>query len=417
MATVTINDLPEQTSVVGTDYVVVQNPTDTLKMHLSTLTAASDASVTAHINDTTGAHAASAISAAPSASPMIGTDVQTQLGQAGSQINTNTAAITNNTTALNNHISNPAGAHAASAVSATPTAPITGATVQAELNSAAGLISTNTTNITNNTTALNNHTSGTTAVHQASAIVVSPSGNLSSVNVQLALQELQSDIDTAMTQAAADTRYVNVTGDSMTGVLTISTDTTGELRTAATNGDRLQFDAYNIDAYQPSTAGTPFINIGLADRGSGKPDVYLPGGVIMGDLYMRLTKAGTYIRLRNEAPVDLDQAVSQRYVNDRTRGINNQSATTYAPVLADEYKMVTLSNAAAITVTMPSDATQAFPVGAEISWLWLGVGKPSFVAGSGATLNGRFLGMQARYAQATTKKIAANTWVVYGDLA
>ena len=47
--------------------------------------------------------------------------------------------------------------------------------------------------------------------------------------------------------------------------------------------------------------------------------------------------------------------------------------------------MVTLSNAAAITVTLPQNTTTAFPIGAEIDFLWLGVGQPTFAAGSGAT--------------------------------
>ena len=50
--------------------------------------------------------------------------------------------------------------------------------------------------------------------------------------------------------------------------------------------------------------------------------------------------------------------------------------------------MVTLSNAAAITVTLPQNTAAAFPVGAEVDFLWLGVGQPTFAAGTGATVNG-----------------------------
>src|SRR5262245_56536443 len=100
------------------------------------------------------------------------------------------------------------------------------------------------------------------------------------------------------------------------------------------------------------------------------------------------------------------------------RGIVDVTTTTYAPLITDEGQMVTLSNAAAITVTMPSDATTAFPVGAEIDFLWYGVGQPTFAAGAGATLNGTpSLRLRARYSACTMKKMAANTWGVMGDMA
>ena len=100
------------------------------------------------------------------------------------------------------------------------------------------------------------------------------------------------------------------------------------------------------------------------------------------------------------------------------RPLNAQTGTTYAPVVADENTMVTLSNAAAITVTLPSNATQAFPIGAEVDFLWLGVGQPTFVAGSGATVNATpGLKLRGRYSAATAKKIATDGWIVLGDLA
>jgi hypothetical protein len=97
--------------------------------------------------------------------------------------------------------------------------------------------------------------------------------------------------------------------------------------------------------------------------------------------------------------------------------LNAQTGTTYTPVVADENRLVTLSNASAINVTMPQDSVAAFPVGAEVDFLWLGVGQPTFVQGTGATLNGTpGLKLRARYSAATAKKIAANSWVMLGDL-
>ena len=99
------------------------------------------------------------------------------------------------------------------------------------------------------------------------------------------------------------------------------------------------------------------------------------------------------------------------------RTVKASTATTYTPILSDENQMITLSNAAAITVTLPDDAAQAFVTGSEVDFLWLGVGRPTFAAGGGAIVNGTpGLGLRARYSAATAKKVAANTWVVIGDL-
>ncbi len=97
--------------------------------------------------------------------------------------------------------------------------------------------------------------------------------------------------------------------------------------------------------------------------------------------------------------------------------VKNFTSNAVAPVLADENCLCTLSNAAAITITMPSDATAPFQINAEVSYLWLGVGQPTFLAGPAAVVNATpGLKMRARYSAATAKKIAANTWVIIGDL-
>lgn len=99
------------------------------------------------------------------------------------------------------------------------------------------------------------------------------------------------------------------------------------------------------------------------------------------------------------------------------RTIKADTSTAYAPILSDENQMITLSNAAAITVTLPSNATQAFPIGSEVDFLWLGLGQPTFAAGSGATVNGTpGLKLRLQYSAATAKKISTNGWVMIGDL-
>ena len=78
---VTIDQLPEQTALEDSNMLIVQDSGVTKKLPASTLRAITSDALTAHINDPTGAHPASAISTTPSAAGINGPDVQAQLGQ------------------------------------------------------------------------------------------------------------------------------------------------------------------------------------------------------------------------------------------------------------------------------------------------------------------------------------------------
>ncbi len=55
-------------------------------------------------------------------------------------------------------------------------------------------------------------------------------------------------------------------------------------------------------------------------------------------------------------------------------GINAQTGTTYTTVLADNGRLVTLTNGSAIAVTIPPNSSVAYPVGAQINLAQLGAG-------------------------------------------
>lgn len=106
-----------------------------------------------------------------------------------------------------------------------------------------------------------------------------------------------------------------------------------------------------------------------------------------------------------------------------SRTINAQTGTTYTFVLADgsgagSQPLVTLSNAGAITVTVPANGTAAFPVGTQIDCIQQGAGKVSFTPAGGVTINSKAsnLSIAAQYVSATLIKTATNTWTLIGDL-
>jgi hypothetical protein len=97
---------------------------------------------------------------------------------------------------------------------------------------------------------------------------------------------------------------------------------------------------------------------------------------------------------------------------------NAQTGTTYTLVLADAGKMVTLTNASAITLTIPTNATVAFPVNTRIDLLQYGAGQVT-VAGAGVTIqsSGAKLKLTGQYSGASLWKKATDTWVLIGDIA
>lgn len=99
--------------------------------------------------------------------------------------------------------------------------------------------------------------------------------------------------------------------------------------------------------------------------------------------------------------------------------VNAQTGTTYTLTSADASKLVTLSNASAITLTVPQDSAAELPIGTEIDLVQLGAGQVTVAAGTGATLrvSGLTAKARAQYSKLKVEKIAANTWIVSGDLA
>jgi hypothetical protein len=89
--------------------------------------------------------------------------------------------------------------------------------------------------------------------------------------------------------------------------------------------------------------------------------------------------------------------------------VNTQTGTSYTLVLADQGGLVTLSNASAVTVTIPTNASVAYATGTVINLLNLGAGSVTVSAAGGVTLNGSATTL-AQNAQVTLIKLGTNTW-------
>jgi len=126
----------------------------------------------------------------------------------------------------------------------------------------------------------------------------------------------------------------------------------------------------------------------------------------------------------SEAYIDGD-ILSASDVNGTNEGINDlafgvfnaQTGTTYTLALTDVAKVVTLTNAAAITVTVPTNASVAFPIGTQILLYQGGAGAVTIAGDSGVDVrNQAGLEMGGQYAVAGLLKLDTDEWVAFGNL-
>jgi hypothetical protein len=100
---------------------------------------------------------------------------------------------------------------------------------------------------------------------------------------------------------------------------------------------------------------------------------------------------------------------------------NAQTGTTYTLALADNGKLVTLSNASAIAVTIPLNSSIALPVGAVIMMSSFGAGAVTISGAGGVTVrsNGATPAspvIRTQYSSVGAIQTSANNWLVVGDL-
>ncbi len=103
------------------------------------------------------------------------------------------------------------------------------------------------------------------------------------------------------------------------------------------------------------------------------------------------------------------------------QAFNAQTGTSYTLGLsdADFGLMLTLSNASAITLTVPNESSVNFPVGSSINFTQLGAGQVTVAAASGVTINSQGAKMKTTgtYAVGSLIKMSSNNWLLFGNLA
>lgn len=129
-----------------------------------------------------------------------------------------------------------------------------------------------------------------------------------------------------------------------------------------------------------------------------------------------LTTAQTLTNKTLTAPVISSPKISSTY---------SAKTAAYTFVSGDEGNIFSMNNAASVQFNIPTDATFNFAVGTEINVFWItGAGQPTIGAVTPGTTTVISTGatsatpkLRVANSGATCKKLAANSWIVFGDVA
>jgi hypothetical protein len=117
-------------------------------------------------------------------------------------------------------------------------------------------------------------------------------------------------------------------------------------------------------------------------------------------------------------PVSTAQTTALAAKSDITRQVNSQTGTSYQFVMADAGKLVTFTNAAAVTAFIPLNSTTAFPINTQIDLASFGAGKVTISAAGGVTITSfaSYKALAGQYAGGTLVKTGTDTWWLVGNL-
>ena len=102
---------------------------------------------------------------------------------------------------------------------------------------------------------------------------------------------------------------------------------------------------------------------------------------------------------------------------------NAQTGTTFTPALGDATTFVTLNNASAIALTIPTNASVGYAIGTQLNFIQIGAGQVTISAVTPATTTINSTGatsaspkLRTQNSAATAIKTATDTWYVVGDI-
>jgi len=227
------------------------------------------------------------------------------------------------------------------------------------------------------------------------------------------------DVDTANEEIVYVT---NVSGDTLTisrgragtgspGVSGIAHSTGATIKHVLTSDDLTDFEG----------AVSPVTSLGFSGSTSGTTTVQATA--VAGATTLTLPAATDTLVGKDTTDTLTNKTLTSPTINDAKQNLtlNAQVGTTYTLVLADNGKLVTLNNAAAITVTVPLNSSVAYATGAIINLQQIGAGQVTIQGAAGVTITSTGATAtapktRAQYSAASIIKGATDSWTVIGDI-
>ena len=240
------------------------------------------------------------------------------------------------------------------------------------------------------------------------------SGNVDIFSVALDTNTVNEEI-VFVTQVSGDTLTISrgQAGTGTAGVSGLSHTAGASVKHVLTSSDLIFFrnNASPVASFgfSGSTSGTTTVQ---ATAIAGTNTLTLPA--VSNDTLVGKATTDTLTNKTLTSPIINGATIGTSIIN---LAINAQTGTTYTPVLTDNGKLVTLANAAAITLTVPTNASVAYAIGAQINIQAIGAGQVTIVGDTGVTVNGTGTKLRAQWSAATLVKLGTDSWTLIGDLA
>ena len=130
----------------------------------------------------------------------------------------------------------------------------------------------------------------------------------------------------------------------------------------------------------------------------------------------QVSASGSYLTQASASGSYLTQVSASSSYAVKSLTINAQVAS-YTLVIADAGKQVEISSATGVTLTVPTNAVAAFPIGTTIIIVQTGAGQITVAGSAGVTVNATpGLKMYGQWSTALLLKRATDTWLLSGDL-
>ena len=196
------------------------------------------------------------------------------------------------------------------------------------------------------------------------------------------------------TTQVATTAYVRAEVAALVNSAGATLDTLGEIATALGNDANLSTTLTNAIALKAPLASPTFTGTNTVAA---------------------LTASGL-ITASASGVAFTDGTQTKEGVASRTPIVQKTASYTLS-ALTERDSLIEVSSASAVTITVPTNATLALPVGTSIDILQTGAGQVTIAGASGVTVNATpGLKLRTQWSGVTLFKRATDTWVVYGDL-